>query len=106
MSMKKKCPICNSRVGVREFIYGMPDREPDPSKYIVGGCSISEDMPDYRCINCATDFYKSRDEYQNRFISNGSGINFQCKECNELIPTAVDIDWHDCQPIQISNTEI
>ena len=106
MSMKKKCPICNSRVGVREFIYGMPDREPDPSKYIVGGCCISEDMPDYRCINCATDFYKRRDEFQNRFISNGSGVNFQCKECKELIPTAADIDWHECQPKQISNAEI
>ena len=95
--MKKKCPVCNSLNGVREFIYGMPSEEPDATKYVLGGCCISDDEPDYRCINCATDFYKDSDKFHNRFISDGSGISFQCKECKEWIPALAEIDWHECQ---------
>ena len=96
--MRKKCPVCNSLGGVREFIYGMPSEEPDETKYVLGGCCISDDMPDYRCINCATDFYKATDKFHNRFISDGSGISFQCKECKEWIPALSEIDWHQCTP--------
>jgi hypothetical protein len=95
--MTKKCPVCNSLDGVREFIYGMPSEEPDATKNVLGGCTISDDMPDYRCITCATDFYNSSDEFHNRFISDGSGVSFQCKECKEWIPVLSEIDWHECQ---------
>jgi len=71
----KKCPLCKTTEAVREYIYGLPEAEPDESKYILGGCLISEDMPDYKCLNCSTAFYKDSDEYQNRFIDDGSGIN-------------------------------
>jgi hypothetical protein len=81
--MKKKCPVCDSLDGVREFIYGMPSEEPDATKYVLGGCCISDDMPDYKCIKCFTDFYKDSDKYHNKFISDGSGINIQCKDCKE-----------------------
>jgi hypothetical protein len=94
--MKKKCPVCDSLDGVREFIYGMPSDEPDPTKYILGGCSYSEDMPDFRCIKCAADFYKKGNQFHNRFISDGSGINFLCKSCKEWIPAIDEIDWHEC----------
>jgi len=93
----KKCPVCNSFDGVREFIYGMPSEAPDESKYVLGGCTISDDMPDYKCINCATDSYKGNDKFHNRFISDGSGISFLCKACNEWIPALSELDWHICQ---------
>lgn len=72
----------------------MPSEEPDPSKYVVGGCLISDEMPDYRCLKCATDFYKNSNKYQNRFVSDGTGILFQCKECKEWFPA---LESHDCE---------
>lgn len=93
--MKKKCPTCNSSEEVREFLYGMPSEEPDPKKYVVGGCFISDDMPDYRCLSCSTDFYKNGQIYQNRFVSDGTGINWKCKDCQEWIPGEV-FDLHVC----------
>lgn len=92
----KSCPVCGTKEGVREFVYGEPIEEPDPTKYIVGGCSISEDAPDYRCILCATDFYKNSQKFTNRFIWDGTGINFICKECKGLVPTIEDLEWHIC----------
>jgi hypothetical protein len=75
----KKCPVCQSTDGVREIIYGMPDGEPDESKYLLGGCLVSDDMPDYKCINCNTSFYKGSDRLRNRFIDDGSGITIISK---------------------------
>ena len=92
--MKKKCPTCNSRDGVREFLYGMPSEEPDPSKYVLGGCCFSDDRPDYRCIKCATDFYKDGAKYHNKFVSDGTGISWLCKKCNEWFPA---LDSHACE---------
>ena len=60
----KKCPVCNSKEGVREYLYGMPSEEPDPTKFVTGGCCFSDDMPDYKCITCQTDFYKGSGRYQ------------------------------------------
>mgnify|MGYP000045825814 CR=1 FL=1 len=60
--MKKKCPICNSSEHVRIIQWGMPDGEPDPSKYVVGGCIIPDDEPDYICLFCETEFYKGKRE--------------------------------------------
>ena len=94
--MKKKCPVCDSLEGVREFIYGMPSEEPDSSKYVLGGCDYSEDAPDFRCTKCVTDFYKKGNRFHNRFISDGSGMNFLCKSCQERIPLIDEIDWHVC----------
>ena len=97
--MKKKCPVCNSMDGVREFIYGMPSEEPDATKYVLGGCCISDDMPDYKCIKCATDFYKDNDKFHNRFISDGSGISFQCKACKEWIAILDRPESHECTAV-------
>jgi hypothetical protein len=69
-----KCPVCKTSKGVREYLYGLLIEEPDQSKYILGGCLVFEDMPDYKCINCSTDFYKDHDQYHNRFIDDGAGI--------------------------------
>jgi hypothetical protein len=40
----------------------MPAAEPDPSKYIVGGCCMEADSPDFKCLNCDW-------EYQNEITS-------------------------------------
>lgn len=100
--MRKKCPVCNSSDGVREYLYGMPSEEPDPAKYVIGGCCPSDEPPDYRCIKCATDFYKGSDKFHNRFISDGSGMNFQCRECKQWIPALPELDWHECPALGIS----
>jgi len=94
----KKCPVCKSTEGVRQYLYGMPSEEPDPTKFAIGGCLISEDMPDYKCKTCSTDFYKNSDEYHNRFISDGSGINFKCPDCEEWIPAINKSKPHECFP--------
>ena len=46
----------------------MPSEEPDPAKYVIGGCLFDDDMPDYKCIKCATDFYKKGSQSRNRFV--------------------------------------
>ena len=94
--MKKDCPVCGTSEGVREFLYGLPVEEPDPTEFVVGGCCATADSPDFRCINCATDFYKDKDEFHNRFVSDGSGINFRCRDCGELMPLLRDVNWHIC----------
>ena len=94
--MRKKCPTCGSSDDVREYLYGMPSEEPDPAKYVVGGCLVWEDMPDYKCISCSTDFYKNSEKFQNRFISDGAGITFLCKSCNQWIPSSEDWNSHEC----------
>ena len=70
----KKCPVCETTEGVRRYLYGMQNEEPDPAKFVIGGCLVSEDMPDYYCINCFTYFYKNSAKYHNRFIDDGIGL--------------------------------
>lgn len=74
----------------------MPSEEPDPAKYVIGGCLVSDDMPDYKCIACSTDFYKDSEKYHNRFISDGSGINFKCPECEEWFAVIDGSIKHEC----------
>jgi len=76
----------------------MPDEMPDPAKYVIGGCEVYEGMPDYKCITCSTDFYKNSDEFHNRFISDGSGINFKCPDCEEWISAINKSKPHECFP--------
>lgn len=70
--MRKKCPVCNSIDGVREYLYGMPSEEPDPAKYVIGGCCPSDEMPDYKCLKCSTDFYSDSKKNHHRFMSTDS----------------------------------
>ena len=60
--IKEKCPACGNEDSIREIIWGMPDGEPDPSKYLVGGCCISDDDPTHECIECG---WQSRDKKKN-----------------------------------------
>jgi DNA-directed RNA polymerase subunit RPC12/RpoP len=92
----KKCPICKSAEGVRLYLYGLPIGEQDPKKYVIGGCLIFDDMPDYKCLSCSTDFYKNSEKHHNRFISDGSGINFKCADCEEWFPAIGGKVEHEC----------
>lgn len=57
--MKKKCPVCNSPEGVREFIYGMPSEEPDESEHVLGGCLVEPEASRYIFILCGVKFDKA-----------------------------------------------
>ena len=48
----KKCPHCGSTDEIREILYGLPSEEPDPTKYVTGGCLIGDDDPVWACVEC------------------------------------------------------
>lgn len=50
--MTKTCPECKSATYLREVVYGMPDGPLDDSKYVTGGCCVSEMDPLITCISC------------------------------------------------------
>lgn len=52
MAKKRTCPQCNESAGLRKILYGMPAGPPDPEKYVLGGCVIYGNDPEYQCINC------------------------------------------------------
>ena len=47
-----ECPVCKSSTNVRDVLYEMPADEPDSGKYVLGGCCISPDSPDFVCLGC------------------------------------------------------
>ena len=95
--MTKKCPRCGSSVGVRIIQWGMPAEEPDPSNYVSGGCIFPGDKPDYHCLRCASDFYRKKNEWRNRFIrENFDGISIRCRNCTEWLPADEWLAQHKC----------
>ena len=50
--MSESCPKCDSETGLREILYGLPAEPVDESKYVIGGCCISENDPTLACKNC------------------------------------------------------
>ena len=48
----KNCPQCKAKASVREIIYGEPIYPVDESKYVIGGCLISDNDPTHTCIKC------------------------------------------------------
>jgi hypothetical protein len=57
------CPNCVSSEGIRKILYGMPDEEPDLTKYLVGGCIFDSNSPTHECINCGWQRFKNRFVY-------------------------------------------
>jgi len=95
--MTKKCPTCRTSDDVRIILWGMPAEEPDQSKYYLGGCLFSEDLPDYKCLKCSTEFFKNKNEWRNRFIWDSlEGISIKCKKCQEWLPASADSSKHKC----------
>lgn len=52
--VKMVCPNCETSGSIRIILYGLPESEPNPHKYVVGGCCISPygNDPELRCITC------------------------------------------------------
>ena len=46
------CPECGQVGTLRKILYGMPGSDFDHSKYIVGGCVISDSDPEIGCSRC------------------------------------------------------
>ncbi|MEK9173253.1 MAG: hypothetical protein AAB594_01615 [Patescibacteria group bacterium] len=65
---KVLCPFCKSDK-VRKFEYGLIDfKNKEEIKefeklYVIGGCVVSGDSPEYRCDGCDKDFGKWHDEH-------------------------------------------
>jgi len=60
MSKKKPtCPQCQSKK-VIPIIYGMPTEETfneaDAGKFVLGGCCINEESPEWHCTDCLCEF--------------------------------------------------
>jgi len=51
VKVKLVCPDCNSSE-VKEIAYGFPGSEFDFDKYEVGGCCVTDNDPEYKCIKC------------------------------------------------------
>jgi hypothetical protein len=67
--MKITCPTCASSTGIRKILYGMPSEEPDPQKYLVGGCIPDENAPTHECTVCGWQRFKSRFVYDDEDIA-------------------------------------
>lgn len=46
------CPACGSRIHMREILWGMPGPDVDESHYSLGGCLVTGDDPELRCLKC------------------------------------------------------
>ena len=53
MKTRLICPACNSPE-VKEIAYGFPGAEFDFDKFEVGGCCITDNDPDFKCMKCET----------------------------------------------------
>jgi hypothetical protein len=51
MKTRLICPACNSPE-VKAIAYGFPGGEFDFDKYEVGGCCVSDNDPDFKCMEC------------------------------------------------------
>ena len=51
MKTRLICPACNSPE-VKEIAYGFPGGEFDFDKYEVGGCCVTDNDPDFKCMKC------------------------------------------------------
>ena len=51
MKTRLICPTCNSPE-VKEIAYGFPSADFDFDRYVVGGCCITDNDPDFKCMKC------------------------------------------------------
>lgn len=46
------CPQCSAKGEIREILYGLPAGDYNKEKFVLGGCDISDDNPEIKCIGC------------------------------------------------------
>ena len=58
------CPKCKTSHFVTPISYGYPSTEmwgkENIGEIVLGGCSITEDAPDYRCTECQFEWQKGK----------------------------------------------
>ena len=58
------CPSCNG-TDIRQIMYGLPTGETleraKRDEVVLGGCTIFDDMPDWRCMSCQHDWFDASD---------------------------------------------
>jgi len=57
MKTKLICPTCNS-TQVKEIVYGFPGDGFDFEKYEIGGCLVTDNDPDFKCLKCESSGWK------------------------------------------------
>ena len=59
----KKCPKCSKKDSIVPIVYGFPSPEMiddfDEGNVSLGGCSISDENPDYECNACGNKWSKA-----------------------------------------------
>lgn len=60
MHERTQCPACESAT-LRPIIYGLVTggelrEKADRGEIVLGGCQVSEDAPDWKCIGCGARF--------------------------------------------------
>ena len=59
----KKCPKCSKKDSIVPIVYGYPSPEMiddfDDGNVSLGGCSISDESPDYECNACGNKWSKA-----------------------------------------------
>jgi len=59
----KKCPACSSKK-VATILWGLPAFSPEleidfkEGKIVLGGCVISDNDPEWQCVDCEVQIYK------------------------------------------------
>lgn len=67
-AVMKPCPECHSKTGIKKFLWGMPQFPVDETKYVIGGCCVTDDDPTHACIECG---------WEGRFRKKPKGLNLQ-----------------------------
>lgn len=66
----RKCPVCGSKK-IARIMYGLiaPTekllQQKKAGEIVFGGCIISDDDPEWKCVSCGQEFYKFSNERNN-----------------------------------------
>jgi primosomal protein N' len=68
MKIPKSCPNCNSP-RLAEILYGLPrfddelDNDIKEGRIVLGGCCVTDNDPDYKCVDCNALIFKDTGRY-------------------------------------------
>ena len=68
MKTSKFCPNCNSP-RLAKILYGLPrfddklDKDIKEGRVVLGGCCISDNDPDYKCMDCNALIFKDTGKF-------------------------------------------
>ena len=68
MKIPRSCPNCHSP-RIAEILYGLPsfseqlDKDIKEGRVVLGGCCISDNDPDYKCMDCNALIFKDTGKF-------------------------------------------